>query len=128
MKLLTKAIETKLRANEVIASRTGESGKPVVKFFNPCGAGTWLIPVIKLFNPLGAATWLISELDPANGIMFGLCDLGMGCPELGTVSIHELQSTRLMFGLGIERDIHWEAKKTLGDYAEEARQLGYIKD
>jgi hypothetical protein len=111
MKLLTKAIETKLRANEVIASRTGESGKPVVKFFNPCGAGTWLI----------------SDMDE-DGVCFGLCDLGMGCPELGTVSIHELQSTRLMFGLGIERDIHWEAKKTLGDYAEEARQLGYIKD
>jgi len=36
MKLLTKAIETKLRANEEIARETGESGKPVVKFFNPC--------------------------------------------------------------------------------------------
>jgi len=109
MKLLTKAIETKLRANEEIARETGESGKPVVKFFNPCGAGTWLI----------------SDMDE-DGICFGLCDLGMGTPELGTVSIQELQSVNVGFGLGIERDIHWEATKSLMDYANDARECGYI--
>jgi len=110
MKLLTKAIEKKLRKNEEIARETGESGMPVVKFFNPCGAGTWLI----------------SDMDE-DGICFGLCDLGFGTPELGRVSIHELQSVKLSFGLGIERDILWEARQTLGDYATEARELGYIK-
>ena len=38
-------------------------------------------PVVKLFNPLGAATWLFSELDADGDILFGLCDLGFGCPS-----------------------------------------------
>ena len=49
-------------------------------------------PVIKLFTPDGAATWLLTELDPDdNDIAFGLCDLGMGFPELGSVRISELE-------------------------------------
>ena len=45
-------------------------------------------PVVKLFTPDGAATWLLTEIDPAyQDIVFGLCDLGMGCPELGSVSL-----------------------------------------
>jgi hypothetical protein len=47
-------------------------------------------PVIKLFTPMASCTWLISELDPNTGMMFGLCDLGMGFPELGSVSLAEI--------------------------------------
>jgi hypothetical protein len=84
-------------------------------------------PVIKLFSPVGAATWLISELDPEDpDIAFGLADLGMGCPELGSVSMKELEGVTLRFGLKIERDLYWEADKTLGQYAEEARKNGRI--
>jgi len=82
-------------------------------------------PVVKFFNPVGAATWLISEMDE-NGIMFGLCDLGMGSPELGSVLLSELEEIVLPFGLGIERDMHFEANKTLTEYADEARVLGRI--
>ena len=79
-------------------------------------------PAVKLFNPTGAATWLISELDPDDmDTMFGLCDLGQGFPELGYVSLTELKSFRGRFGLGIERDRHWSANKTLQEYADEAR-------
>ncbi len=50
-------------------------------------------PVVKLFSPWGAATWLLTELNPEDpDIAFGLCDLGMGCPELGNVSLGELES------------------------------------
>jgi hypothetical protein len=42
--------------------------------------------------------------------MFGLCDLGMGFPELGYVSLNEMKAVRLPFGLGIERDLHWTPK------------------
>ena len=84
------------------------------------------MPVVKLFNPCGAATWLLSELDPETNIAFGLCDLGMGHPELGYVSIDELRSVRLPFGLKIERDRHWQACKTLTEYAEDARAAGRI--
>lgn len=52
----------------------------------------------------------------------------MGRPELGTVRISEIESVRLMGGaLGIERDCHWTADKTLSAYADETRELGYIK-
>jgi hypothetical protein len=84
-------------------------------------------PVIKLFNPVGAATWLISEVDPTDpDRAFGLCDLGMDSPELGYVSLSEIFGVRLRFGLKIERDMHFTANKTLGEYAKEARAAGRI--
>lgn len=80
-------------------------------------------PVVKLFCPWGAGTWLLSELDPDDeSIAFGLCDLGFGCPELGYVSLDEVREVRGPGGLRIERDIHFKANKTLGDYADEARE------
>ena len=79
-------------------------------------------PVVKLFTPWGSATWLLSEIDPnQQDIAFGLCDLGMGCPELGCVSIAELMAISGPFGLQIERDLHFAADKSLVDYAQEAR-------
>ncbi|WP_315767577.1 MULTISPECIES: DUF2958 domain-containing protein [unclassified Bradyrhizobium] len=79
-------------------------------------------PVVKLFCPWGAATLLLSELDPEDeDIAFGLCDLGMGCPELGSVRISEIISVTSPGGLRIERDIHFKADKPLSAYAEEAR-------
>lgn len=84
-------------------------------------------PVVKLFNPCGAATWLLSELDEDGDTAFGLCDLGMGEPELGYVSLEELASIKLRFGLYIERDEHFTANKPLGEYAAVARQLGRIE-
>ena len=88
-------------------------------------------PVLKLFNPCGAQTWLLTEIvdgDDEDTILFGLCDLGFGTPELGYVSLAELKSVRLMGGaLGIERDIHFRATKTLAEYTAEARRLGRIE-
>ncbi len=84
-------------------------------------------PVLKLFNPCGAATWLISERDPDDpDILFGLCDLGFGSPELGSVSLSEIESLRLPFGLRIERDRHFKADKSLVEYADDARAKGGI--
>lgn len=52
-------------------------------------------PVVKLFQPDGAATWLLTEADPDDpDIAFGLCDLGFGCPELGTVRLSEPEAVR----------------------------------
>ena len=31
------------------------------------------VPVVKFFNPVGAATWLATELDEDNDTLFGLC-------------------------------------------------------
>ncbi len=59
-------------------------------------------------------------------LRFGLCDLGMGYPELGSVRISELESVRGRLGLPVERDLHFVTRKTLSEYADEARERGCI--
>ena len=84
-------------------------------------------PIVKLFTPDGAATWLISEADPDDADrLYGLCDLGLGFPELGYVSLAEIVSVRGRLGLPVERDLHFVADKPLSVYAEEARKHGRI--
>ena len=82
-------------------------------------------PVVKLFTPDAQCTWLLTEID-ADGVAFGLCDLGMGEPELGYVSLIELRTVRGPLGLPVERDLHFDADKTLSAYAEVAREHGRI--
>ncbi len=108
MKLITKEIERCLLEN---GRRPDEDHRPVVKFFNPCGA----------------ATWLITQMDPDEpDILFGLADLGFGCAELGSVRLSELESVKGPLGLGIERDLYFEARYPLSVYAEAARLAGSI--
>lgn len=85
-------------------------------------------PVVKLFTPDGACTWLLTELDPEDpDIAFGLCDLGMGCPELGSVRLSELEDVRGLIGLPIERDMYFTADKSLSAYADAAYRWGCIQ-
>lgn len=85
-------------------------------------------PVVKLFTPDGGCTWLLTELDPsAPDIAFGLCDLGLGEPELGYVSMTELATVRGKLNLPVERDLHFDADKTLSQYCEAARRLGRVQ-
>jgi hypothetical protein len=94
MKLLTKALQKslpKLYSQEKVED-------PIVRahFFDPCGAANW---------------WITEGgVDEDDYLMFGLCDLGMGFPELGYVSINELQAVKGRWGLGIERDLYWTEK------------------
>jgi hypothetical protein len=82
---------------------------------------------VKLFCPWGAATWLLSEIDPEDeDIAFGLCDLGFGCPEVGSVRLSELAAVRGPGGLRIERDRHFKPCKSLTAYAAEASDKGRI--
>lgn len=84
-------------------------------------------PVVKLFTPDAGATWLLTEIDPDDeDLAFGLCDLGLGCPELGYVRLGELAQVRGRFGLPIERDEHFRPEKALSAYADEARHTGAI--
>lgn len=81
-------------------------------------------PVVKLFAPDANATWLISEADPDDpDRLFGLCDLGLGSPELGYVSLSELKAVR---SRPIERDLYFVADRPLSAYADEARFKGRI--
>lgn len=78
-------------------------------------------PVVKLFTPDARATWLLTELDEDGETAFGLCDLGLGFPELGYVSLAELAQVRGPLGLSVERDRCWTARKTLSQYLEEGK-------
>lgn len=85
------------------------------------------VPVVKLFDPCGAGTWLLTEIDPGDEtVAWGLCDLGMGYPEFGTVSLTELESHRSRIGLGIERDLHFNAKGPISTYIEAANRAERI--
>ena len=84
-------------------------------------------PVVKLFTPDAGATWLLTEIDPDDhDHAFGLCDLGLGYPELGWVSLAEIATVRGRLGLPIERDLHFAVQKRLSAYAREARLVGRI--
>ena len=83
------------------------------------------IPVVKFFNPFGAGVWLATELDEGGDIMFGLADLGY--PELGSWSLEELRSVRLPFGMRIERDLLFTGDFPLSVWAEAARETGSIR-
>jgi len=65
--------------------------------------------VVKLFNPAGIGTWYLSELNPDTNLAFGLSCLHE--KELGDVSMDEIKSLKLPFGLKIERDIMFEMNK-----------------
>lgn len=79
-------------------------------------------PVVKLFTPDGQCTWLLTELDPEHpDIAYGLCDLGLGEPEIGWVSLSELESLRGRLGLAVERDQYFAARHRLSVYARAAR-------
>lgn len=91
MKLLTKTLQKQLPA---LYSQE-EVEDPIVRahFFNPCGAANW---------------WVTEgSTQDEDYIMFGLCDLGFGFPELGYVSMSEMQSVKGPLGIGIERDLYW---------------------
>ncbi|WP_429275229.1 DUF2958 domain-containing protein [Novosphingobium gossypii] len=84
-------------------------------------------PVVKLFTPDAGATWLLTEIDPTDhDRAFGLCDLGLGEPELGYVSLHELADIRGALGLPVERDATFTGDKPLSAYAVDARQMRRI--
>ena len=115
MILLPPDLRAALRANtlaraDAYALRKAEPSNEARDSFDP-------IPVVKFFNPMGAATWIATELDEDGDTLFGLADLGFGCPELGSFSLREIEALRLPFGLRIERDLTFEGMMPLSVWA-----------
>src|ERR1700690_2802534 len=115
MTLTTKALTEQLLANGRAQRAAIDKGDGALDFK----------PVVKLFTPDAQCTWLLTELGN-DDIAFGLCDLGMGTPEIGFVCMREIRELRGPLGLPVERDLHFDAAKTLSAYAEEARAHGRI--
>ena len=110
MTLMTNAQREQLLANSRAQRTALDAGNDALDFH----------PVVKLFTPDAQATWLLTELDERD-LAFGLCDCGLGEPELGYVHLHELESIRGKLGLPIERDLHFEADRPISEYATLAR-------
>ncbi len=117
MSLLTPAQRAQLLTNGKANAARNAAGQAEHDF----------VPVVKLFTPDAGATWLLTEIDPGDEDMaFGLCDLGLGCPEIGYVSLSELATVRGKLGLPVARDCHFKADKLLSAYATAAHATGSI--
>lgn len=95
MKLITKELE-KIFEKYPIGSQDGLGGnaKVIAKFFNPVGAGTWLITEAE-------------KTEDGDYEMFGYCHLGDNeMAELGYVMLSQLEELKLPFGLKVERDLY----------------------
>lgn len=119
MKLLSQAILKKLLKNGLLRQSASKEGEEEHDFK----------PVVKLFMPSGSACWLLTEVDPEyEDLAFGLCDLGLGFPEIGYVSLEELGQIRTKHGLSIERDRYFKAEYPLSVYARAAGSASMITE
>ena len=95
MMLMTKEIEKRLEKFPLRSQDgKGEDAEVVVKFFNPYGAGTWLITEGE-------------KQEDGDWLLFGYCHIFEW--EWGYVSLRELEGVRVnLFGMdfGLERDLH----------------------
>jgi len=106
MKLLTKAIEKAFEKQGDTSEKSSKDIKVICKFFNPVGAATW---------------WLFERLDEDVFMAFCLLD-DPTFAEIGSISLSELESLRLPFGLGIERDTSFEVgEKTVQQVIDEVK-------
>lgn len=96
-----------------------------------CAAGQSIdpLPVVRLFTPDAHATWLLAALDPADGdTAWGLIDLGIGMPALGTVKLSDLAAIVGPRQQPVLRDLHFRASRPLSAYAQVAQLDGSIPD
>ena len=117
MDLLPQSTLDQLASNGRLNQERIEAGEETIDFE----------PVVKLFTPDAGATWLLSETHPADpDIAHGLCDLGLGFPEIGSVRLSEIRSVRGRLGLPVERDLYFTADGPLSTYAARAHEAGGI--
>ena len=80
------------------------------------GKGMDSVVLVKYFNPCGAGTWLITEAEEQecdDWLLFGYCHIS--CWEWGYVLLSELQNLKLPFCLTIERDLYIRKGATVKD-------------
>ena len=111
MKIITKAIEKAFQKQGNTSNKSMSEIKIVMKLFNPVGAGTW---------------YLYEHLEDD----IYMCFANLGDPEMaecGTVSLNELMSIKLRWGLSIERDMHFEPlSRTLKDVYDTIKSGGHV--
>lgn len=102
MLLMTKELEKKFQEYPLYSQEDkGMESEVVVKYFNPCGAGTWLITEGE-------------KQEDGDWLFYGYCHLFEW--EWGYVTLSELESVVLPFSLGIEREIYGKEGKQVKEY------------
>lgn len=87
------------------------------------------VPVAKLYMPGMMCTWLLTEIDQDYPhIAFGFADLGMGCPEFGSIDLDEILTIKNHAGLGVVREEQFKPKHPISVYARAASYNGFIID
>lgn len=92
------------------------------------GTPTDPFPVVKLYTLDAGAVWLLTELGEDGDLAYGLCDVGLGSPEIGHVRLSDLAAMRGPRGLPVVADEGFVARQPLSAYAEEAKRDGSIND
>ncbi|MGE8517014.1 MAG: DUF2958 domain-containing protein [Alcaligenes nematophilus] len=93
------------------------------------GQDTDPLPVVRLFTPDAHAIWLLVSLDPADGdTAYGLIDLGIGMPALGTVKLSDLAFIVGPRKQPVMRDHYFQATRPLSEYVRLAQENGSIPD
>jgi len=86
-------------------------------------------PVVKLFTPDAGASCLLAWTEPGDpDLAFGLCDLGLGSPELGSVRLSEILEVRGQRGATCRAGPALRANGTIGAHADAARRAGRVVD
>lgn len=102
MKLMTKELEKAFKKYPLYSQDgKGMDAEVVVKYFNPTGRGAWLITEGE-------------KMENGDWEFFGYCHIFEW--EWGYVRLSELESVRLPFGLGIERELYDTEDKKVKDY------------
>ncbi len=87
------------------------------------------LPVVRLFTPDAHATWLLAALDPVDcDTAWGLIDLGIGLPALGTVKLSDLAGIVGPQQRPVLRDLYFRASQPLSEYTWLAQRDGSIPD
>ena len=113
MALLNDAQRVRMRSNGEARTRD--------RAFDP-------FPVVKLYTLDAGAAWLLTDLDVDGDRAFGLCDAGMGCPELADVSLAALEAMRGPRGMRVVVDPTFTPHQTLSAYFADAVKDGAVND
>ena len=97
LNLLTKEIIEAFKKHPLLSQDgKGLEAHVLVKYFNPCGSGTWLITEAE-------------KQEDGDWRLFGYCHLWDW--EWDYVMLSELEQLRLPFGLTVERDLYHTGKR-----------------
>ena len=87
------------------------------------------VPVVRLFTPDAHAIWLLAALDPEDGdTAWGVVDLGISMPELGSVKLSDLASIVGPRKQPVMRDRYFQAVRPLSEYLRLAQENGSVVD